>query len=594
MRARLKRLALLYASIRHSRWSQLRARALLMAKRKSSVWLNRLGLRAGGWYRAAPCPWGGGCSAARAGADYDAARASLPIQVDLVGTPWTVELGMDWHPAALERGTRLEKLNLHYMDYVRHLKRADAAAVMVDWIEENRPFEREYWKASWNSYSLSIRVVNWLDVLEAGRDLLDEGVRRRIDQSICAQMRFLVSNVELDIGGNHLVKNLRCLLRAGADYEGPEADRWIGVALHLLGVQLAEQVLPDGMHFELSPSYHLQVGWDLLDMLKSLDRVSGSRARAERVHAARSTLRSCIQQMLVVAGRLTHPDGGPSLFGDGGMTMVGAAGELARAAAAAGVRSPRATAPGQDREVWRLPDAGYVGLTSASEVCVVDCGAVGARHLPAHGHGDALALEWSVRSQRVFVDAGTFEYHAGSKRDRDRSTRSHNTVTLDGQDQSEFWSAFRVGRRAEVQVEKWLPAADGFTLSAGHDGYATMEGAPRHRRTVIAGPGALVVEDSVDGGAGQAAHARLLLGPCVRASTPTKAEAGFEVNLTVAPEHEGASFCITVTSTAAMHLEDAVFVPDFGVEVPTKRIVIDMGAAPCAATWRAHLVREAD
>ena len=86
-----------------------------------------------------------------------------------------------------------------------------------------------------------------------------------------AQMNFLKSNLELDIGGNHLVKNIKALLWASQFFEGPEADRWRELGLKLLRKAIEEQVTPDGAHFELSPAYHVQVFADLLECYSVLD-----------------------------------------------------------------------------------------------------------------------------------------------------------------------------------------------------------------------------------------------------------------------------------------------------------------------------------
>ena len=42
---------------------------------------------------------------------------------------------MNWNPSWLNYGTRLEKLNLHYMQYLRDLGRDDGLSIIVDWIE---------------------------------------------------------------------------------------------------------------------------------------------------------------------------------------------------------------------------------------------------------------------------------------------------------------------------------------------------------------------------------------------------------------------------------------------------------------------------
>jgi hypothetical protein len=114
---------------------------------------------------------------------------------------------------------------------------------------------------------------------------------------------------------------------------------------------------------------------------------------------------------------------------------------------------------------------------------VADAGDPCPDELPAHAHADALSFELSVSGQRMIVDAGMFEYQAGIWRDFMRGTAAHNTIMVDGQDQSEVWSSFRVGRRARVTARYWAEQEGVRVLEADHDGYQATLGV-RHRRWI--------------------------------------------------------------------------------------------------------------
>src|SRR2546423_1886887 len=64
--------------------------------------------------------------------------------------------------------------------------------------------------------------------------------------SLFGQARFLAKDLEFDVRGNHLLKNLRALLWAGLGFEGAEPEHWLDTALTVLEAEIAEQVLPDG------------------------------------------------------------------------------------------------------------------------------------------------------------------------------------------------------------------------------------------------------------------------------------------------------------------------------------------------------------
>ena len=92
---------------------------------------------------------------------------------------------------------------------------------------------------------------------------------------------FLRRNVESDVGGNHLIKNLKAL--AGLAVFFGDARR-LGQALDQLASQLAVQVLPDGGHYERAPAYHCQVLADLVDVAE-LVRCTGQAPGPELLDA---------------------------------------------------------------------------------------------------------------------------------------------------------------------------------------------------------------------------------------------------------------------------------------------------------------------
>jgi uncharacterized heparinase superfamily protein len=217
-----------------------------------------------------------------------------------------------------------------------------------------------------------------------------------------------------------------------------------------------------------------------------------------------------------------------------------------------------------------LDDAGYYGYRDAKTFVLFDCGAIAPDHLPAHGHGDALSLEWTVQGERIFVDAGVFEYHAGPWRALSRSTKAHNTVTLDDLDQCEFWSSFRMGRRARVTRGRRQVLPDGVVIEGAHDGYAHLAGRPIHRRLVRATADDLRIEDRIEGGGGQKACARLLCHPSSRLTTSK------DGLITITQGRVQ----VRVVSESPMTIEDAVWCPDFGLKLKTKQIVVHYGEAP--------------
>lgn len=112
-----------------------------------------------------------------------------------------------------------------------------------------------------------------------------------------------------------------------------------------------------------------------------------------------------------------------------------------------------------------------------------DCGDLGYGSIAAHGHADALAFTLRVGGEDILVDPGTYDYFRFPEwRDYFRSTRAHNTISIDGVDQSMMLGAFMWGRRAHAWCEKWEPRAEGGRIAAAHDGYAGRRDPVRHTR----------------------------------------------------------------------------------------------------------------
>ena len=60
----------------------------------------------------------------------------------------------------------------------------------------------------------------------------------------------------------------------------------------------------------------------------------------------------------------------------------------------------------------------------------------------------------------------------------ERSTSSHNTVTINDQSSSEVWSSFRVAKRAKPFGLEIKKRNGSLFVSCSHDGYQNISGNP--------------------------------------------------------------------------------------------------------------------
>jgi uncharacterized heparinase superfamily protein len=299
--------------------------------------------------------------------------------------------------------------------------------------------------------------------------------------SIARQLCYLERDLEKDIGCNHLVKNIKALIWGSTFFSGA-AERWRETGVELLAQVLAEQVLPDGMHYERSTSYHCQVLADLLECRYALggDPLGG-------------VLDDALRSMVGVAADLAHLDGEVALFNDAGLAMAYSPRECLA------VYFRLLGRPPKRRRIFALESAGYFGMREDGNYFIADCGPIAPDALVAHAHGDILSFEWSVAGKRIVVDQGVYEYNAGARRQAARSAASHNTLSIEGADQADLFGAFRCGRRPTAEVLRHQESEDGFVLEGAHNGYATLPGKPQHARRFEVSRHTISILDLVEG-----------------------------------------------------------------------------------------------
>jgi uncharacterized heparinase superfamily protein len=483
--------------------------------------------------------------------------STAPLTLKFLNEERVLAMPIEWRPDDLKTGTRLWLLNMHYMEFLEALDSEESINIIGQWIDSNLPYDKGYWLDNWNCYSLSIRVVVWMQFLARIGITVENKLLSTIHSSLKAQIRFLVNNLELDIGGNHLIKNIKALLWASKYFSGEEAMKWQTLGAHLLKQEICEQILSDGMHYELSPAYHCQVFADLLECYRVLDNGE-----------LKQLLQVKLDGMAQVVCDLTHPDDQISLFNDSGLNMAYQPAECLE------VYERLFNKSVIRNRVIQYDAAGYYGLHNDNDSVIVDCGNLAPDFLPAHGHGDALAFEWSVAGLRIVIDPGVYEYNTGEWRQYSRSTISHNTLTLDNLDQSEFWKAFRVGRRAKVVRREVKASEDGLKIDASHDGYKRMHGMPVHRRTFDMKPGYIHIEDFVQGGDGQEAISRIMLHP--DCTVEQKGKHTVIVNR--------GDVRIKVDSNKTISVSPAWCFLNFGEKHQTNQLCIHIGNAPCSGS----------
>ncbi|MGH3259410.1 MAG: heparinase II/III family protein, partial [Streptosporangiaceae bacterium] len=269
----------------------------------------------------------------------------------------------DWWQADWEQGDApaLWRFHLHYWDWAWRLAsepdRADTrawfAAMWRSWQEQVRAGRGD----AWLPYPAALRAWSYCGL---HRDLVaGSPIEDAFTASLSAHAGFLRRHLESDVGGNHLIKDLKALAGLAVFFGD---SRQLGHTLDRLTSQLAVQVLPDGGHYERAPAYHCQVLADVIDVAELL-RSAGQEPGPDLV-AAIGRMRHWLSCVLA-------PDGQVPLLNDGYpvhpdlVSVVGAG------------------LPTTDPLVV-LQDTGLVRATAGSWRLLADVGAPCPEELPAH------------------------------------------------------------------------------------------------------------------------------------------------------------------------------------------------------------------
>lgn len=398
---------------------------------------------------------------------------------------------------------------------------------LKSWWEANPPMRGVHWISG---IELGIRLLSWvwvrrlLDGWPGAPDLFEDNPEAL--HHIRHHQRWLAAFPSRgSSANNHVIAEAAGQVAAACAFPWfPESPRWRTDALRLLDEQLQRNTFPSGLNRELATEYH--------GLVLELGLAAAVEADAAGVAVPESTwlvlMRMTDALAAVVDAELQPPrqgdaDDGRGLVVDGDGTDRWASllatgdalfGRLSwwPSAGTTDIRSPLLSAltgshrlgadarfAGATRSAVRpehrpshFADAGLTILRvppddSEGEIwCRCDGGPHGFLSIAAHAHADALSVEVRHDGVDVLADPGTFCYHGEPEwRAYFRSTLGHNTLELDGEDQSTSGGPFMWTRHARSRVLVAHVQEHGVSRwRAEHDGYSRRGRPVVHRRSI--------------------------------------------------------------------------------------------------------------
>lgn len=414
----------------------------------------------------------------------------------------------------LNRHQHLARLAKAYFLTGREEFALEVVTQLVGWVEQNPPKTGIHWHSS---LEIGIRCLSWLWAISFVSDspAFDERAARTIGESLERQLAHVHRYPSVYSSPNtHLIGEAAALVVGGLVLaDRPAAATWVRDGMSILLKELQLQVLADGVHGELSTYYHcyaidFYVQAFVLAEQRGIPPPRWAWARVEQMIAFLGHVAGVDGEL----PRLGDDDGGRALalgsrdyryYGDG--LVIGAIlfsrsdfKYLARRfreeafwmLGVPGWRSFEALAsrPPANRH-FLYPDGGYAiqrsGWGSDATQLIFDCGALGIL-TGAHAHADSLSIILRKGGEDLLIDPGTYQYGgAEGLRTYFRSTRAHNTVSVDGLDQSRAGNVFSWERRAETSLKPPLDFARVQYVDAEHSGYRSLADPVSHRRRVM-------------------------------------------------------------------------------------------------------------
>ena len=335
----------------------------------------------------------------------------------------------------------LWNFNLHYFEYLFQLVKAwkdsgdkkyleKTFEIISGWINCNPIGENP----AWVSYPVSLRIINWINYYGYTAENMPDEFRKTFLESLHSQYAYLSRHLEKDILGNHYFEDLKSLVFAAIFFKD---EAVFNKVLPIFRAECKEQILSDGMHFELSPMYHKIIFEGMLRVALALRKAGKPDSEIE----------SYLQPMLDVAYSFEEGLERVPLFNDSGNNVA---------------KSLDALLITADRYFGlkpcfrnRLESSGFYifkrEINGHTWKLIVDAGQPGPKYIPGHAHCDAMSYELFRDGKPIIINCGTYAYQC-KERNFFRSTAAHNTVMIDGVEQSQCWGAFRLAKRSCTKV----------------------------------------------------------------------------------------------------------------------------------------------
>ena len=512
-----------------------------------------------------------------------------------IKVPW--ELSRCQHFVTLGQAYRLthdEKYPIGFMNQVE------------DWIEQNPP----KYGVNWSSpMDVALRACNWLLAWEFLFDSpsITDLFKVNFFGSLKEHGNHIYHHLEwgADVSTNHYLANLLGLAYLGTALSNP---KWVNFSKKEFQTQIYHQTYDDGFNYEGSTSYHRLV----LEMFFYFSLLRARQAKGPLAHHSlidvlkeemKEPFLARLRSMIQVIPPLARTDGRLPIMGDNdsgrvhvllrrddddlrALVALGAlifksselkidawpaVSELVWFFGFSGLESYRALPGLQPNNILSKgpSPSGLISLRGQDDVMVISTQPNGTNGVGNHSHNDKLSFTLSVGTQNFFVDPGTGVYTSDPEvRSLFRSTRMHNTIEVDGEEQNRFLkgSLFSLENDGQVVIEKW---EKGRFLQAYHTGYDRLADKICHHRSWrrSENPIQWVIQDEVQGKGTHRIGWSFILDPDIEVKRVS------DQKTLLIGSHSGLQFQVE-DKNLSINLQEVPFSPAYGKILKTRKLGI--------------------
>ena len=406
-------------------------------------------------------------------------------------------------PWELSRGHHLLWLGEAYLLTKEEKYAREVVEEIDDWWKEN-PF---MYSVNWTcTMDVAIRAVNWMYAVAMIQDsmLVTDTFVKKLNRSLYQHGWFIYNNLERTIpySNNHLFSDLVGLAYLGLLFkEKKKGMQWLEYAVTSLFEEIRCQVLPSGVHYERSVSYHRLMTEMVLASVYALKR-GGIAIPAEIDYRAGSMLTyiSSYSKPNHLSPLMEDNDDGRLLpfvhrdFRQHDYLLDSTSLECRMLSL--GVEQILFN----DNAITTLyKDAGHAVLRKSDVYLFITNGeqsgyAVNRKTVGTHTHNDKLSFELALGEDDVIIDPGAYIYTPDPKKSNEfRSTIKHNTVVVDDEEQNIISENNVFAITKNSRSTKFILLDDNCIEGE----YVTFNGCLSHSRMIEVGESSLLITDSL-------------------------------------------------------------------------------------------------